>query len=57
MRLRRKSDVETRGANPGLTWKLPCLSVGGVRGIPGVAVECVKIRKNNGGVGGLLGDE
>jgi hypothetical protein len=27
----------------------------GADGIPGVAVECVEIRKNTGGEGGLLG--
>jgi len=34
--------------------KLPCLSAGEVCGIPGVAVECVDIRKNTGGEGGTL---
>ena len=35
--------------------KLLVLSLGEESGIPGVAVECVDIRKNTGGEGGLLG--
>ncbi len=34
--------------------KLPNLSTGEVCGIPGVAVECVDIRKNTSGKGGIL---
>ena len=49
-----KSDVKTRGLTAGLHWKLFDLSTGGAGGIPGVAVECVDIRKNTGGEGGLL---
>ena len=44
--------------SPGLTGrvrrKLLSLSVGEVSGIPGVAVKCVDIRRNTGGVDGLL---
>ena len=40
---------------PGLTgrgqWILPDLNVGGVTGIPGVAVKCVDIRRNTNGEG------
>ena len=49
-----KSEVKTHGSTVGLLWKLLFLSVGGVSGIPGVAVKCVDIRKNTGGEGGLL---
>ena len=42
------------GSTHELLWKLYSLSVGGVSGIPSVAVKCVDIRKNTGGEGGLL---
>jgi hypothetical protein len=47
--------VKARGSTPGLPDRLPSLSTLGAGGIPGVAVECVEIRKNTGGEGGLLG--
>ena len=34
--------------------KLPVLRVGGVIGIPGVAVKCVEIGRNTSGEGDLL---
>ncbi len=37
-----------------LLLKLLDLSAGEVNGIPSVAVECVEIRRNTGGEGGLL---
>ena len=44
--------------SPGLTGrvrrKLEGLSMGGESGIPGVAVKCVDIRRNTGGVDGSL---
>ncbi len=44
--------------SPGLTGslqaKLPCWSVGEVRGIPGVAVKCVDIGRNTCGESGAL---
>ena len=39
-----------------LRLKLSFLSVGGVDGIPSVAVKCVDIGRNTGGEGGLLDD-
>lgn len=48
--------MKARGSTPVVHWKLFSLSVGGVSGIPGVAVKCVDIRKNTGGEGGLLDD-
>ena len=39
-----------------LLLKLYPLRVGGVNGIPGVAVKCVDIGRNTGGEGGLLDD-
>ncbi len=51
-----KSDVKTRGASPGVHWKLADWSVGEVSGIPSVAVKCVDIRRNTSGEGGLLDD-
>ena len=44
------------GSTHRLRLKLFFLSVGGVIGIPGVAVKCVDIRRNTGGEGGLLDD-
>ena len=49
--------VKARGSTPGRPWQLPGSSTVGAGGIPGVAVECVEIRKNTGGEGGLLGRE
>ena len=43
------------GSTPGLPCELLGLSTVEAGGIPGVAVECVEIRKNTGGEGGLLG--
>ena len=43
------SDVKSRGSTPELRWKLPDLSVGEVRGIPGVGVKSVDIRRNASG--------
>ena len=47
--------MKARGSTPCLPCGLFCLSVVEAGGIPGVAVECVEIRKNTGGEGGLLG--
>ncbi len=44
------------GSTYELRLKLCPLSVGGVNGIPGVAVKCVDIGRNTGGEGGLLDD-
>ena len=38
-------------------WKLYSLSVGGVSGIPSVAVKCVDIRKNTSGEGDFLDEK
>ena len=51
-----KSDVKIMGLTHNLRLKLWFLSVGGVTGIPGVAVKCVDIGRNTGGEGGLLDD-
>ena len=51
-----KSDVKTMGSTHSLHLKLWFLRVGGVTGIPGVAVKCVDIGRNTGGEGGLLDD-
>ena len=48
--------MKSRGSTHGLHLKLSLLRVGGVIGIPGVAVKCVDIRRNTGGEGGLLDD-
>ena len=48
-------DVKYRGSTPGLRSKLPFLSEVEASGIPSVAVECVDIRRNTSGEGGLLG--
>jgi hypothetical protein len=47
--------VKARGSTPGRREQLSGLGTVGAGGIPGVAVECVEIRKNTGGEGGLLG--
>ena len=44
------------GSTHDLHLKLPVLRVGGVIGIPGVAVKCVEIGRNTSGEGGLLDD-
>ncbi len=49
--------MKARGSTPGRRDRLPGWSTVGAGGIPGVAVECVEIRKNTGGEGGLLGRE
>ena len=54
-RWRDKCVVKARGSTPSLPCELPSLSIVEAGGIPGVAVECVEIRKNTGGEGGLLG--
>ena len=46
--------MKARGLTAELHIKLLSLSAGEVSGIPGVAVECVDIRKNTRGEGGLL---
>ena len=51
-----KSDVKTMGSTHKVHLKLFLLSVGGVNGIPGVAVKCVDIGRNTGGEGDLLDD-
>ena len=51
-----KSDVKIMGSTHNLRLKLLFLRVGGVNGIPGVAVKCVDIRRNTGGEGDLLDD-
>jgi hypothetical protein len=47
--------VKVRGSTPDRRGRLSGSSTVGADGIPGVAVECVEIRKNTGGEGGLLG--
>ena len=47
--------VKAQGSTLSRPAILPCLSVVEANGIPGVAVECVEIRKNTGGEGGVLG--
>ena len=51
-----KSDVKLMGSTHNLHLKLSLLSVGGVNGIPSVAVKCVDIGKNTSGEGDLLDD-
>ena len=46
--------VKGRGSTPGRPERLPRWRQAEASGIPGVAVECVEIRKNTGGEGGLL---
>ena len=50
-----KRAVKARGSTPGRPCELLGSSTVGAGGIPGVAVECVEIRKNTGGEGGPLG--
>jgi hypothetical protein len=47
--------VKVRGSTPDLPCELPSSSDVEAGGISGVAVECVEIRKNTSGEGGLLG--
>ncbi len=49
-----KSDVKSYSSTVKLHWILVNWSLRGVSGIPGVAVECVDIRKNTDGEGGSL---
>ena len=51
-----KSDVKIMGSTHDLHLKLWFLRVGGVIGIPGVAVKCVDIGRNTSGEGDLLDD-
>ena len=51
-----KSDVKIMGSTHDLHLKLWFLRVGGVIGIPGVAVKCVDIGRNTSGEGELLDD-
>ena len=48
--------MKCMGSTHELLWKLSDSSVGGVSGIPSVAVKCVDIRRNTSGEGGLLDD-
>ena len=48
-------EVKGRSSTPCLPGILSDWRQGEASGIPGVAVECVEIRKNTGGEGGLLG--
>ena len=48
--------MKSMGLTPELLLKLLCLSDGEESGIPSVAVECVDIRRNTSGEGGLLDD-
>ena len=50
-----KRIVQSRGPTPDLQFGLRLLDSSGAGGIPGVAVECVEIRKNTDGEGSLLG--
>ena len=47
--------MKARGLTPSLPCELGSSSPLEAGGIPGVAVECVEIRKNTGGEGGPLG--
>ena len=47
--------VKARGSTPGRPCELFDWSLVEADGIPGVAVECVEIRKNTSGEGGRLG--
>jgi hypothetical protein len=48
--------VKVRGSTPDLPCRLLDWSIAEADGIPGVAVECVEIRKKTGGEGDLLGN-
>ena len=48
--------MKCRGSTPELHLKLLFLRVGGVIGIPSVAVKCAEIGRNIGGEGDLLDD-
>ena len=50
-----KAAVKVRGSTLNRPRRLWGLGTVEADGIPGVAVECVEIRKNTGGEGGLLG--
>ena len=50
-----KAVVKVRGSTSDRPWRLVGWSTVEAGGIPGVAVECVEIRKNTGGEGGELG--
>ena len=50
-----KAVVKVRGSTPDLPCGLSDLRTVEAGGIPGVAVECVEIRRKTGGEGGLLG--
>jgi hypothetical protein len=54
---RLKRGVKVRGSTPDRPCGLSGSSTVEAGGIPGVAVECVEIRKNTGGEGGLLGSD
>ena len=47
--------MQSRGPTPDPQSELTVLSSSEAGGIPGVAVECVEIRKNTDGEGSLLG--
>ena len=47
--------VKVRGSTPDLPCRLSDSRAVEADGIPGVAVECVEIRRKTGGEGGLLG--
>ncbi len=49
-----QSGVKALGSTTEVHWKPVVLSVGEEGGIPCVAVECVDIRRNTSGEGGLL---
>ena len=49
-----KLDVKSLGLTQDVRPRLRGLNTGEGRGIPGVEVKCVDIRKNTGGEGGLL---
>ena len=51
-----KAVVKVRGSTSDRPCGLAGSSVVEAGGIPGVAVECVEIRKNTGGEGGPLGN-
>ncbi len=48
--------MKAHGSTVELHWKLADLSIGEESGIPGVAVECVDIRRNTDGEGSSLDD-